>query len=80
MNITINNNSITDMWLQFYMDSFGRHLPFAIVVVYADDTHSQLKFNRNIEIARVLTELDKTTQTNSRKELEKQIIEIANNI
>ena len=68
------------MWLQFYMDSFGRHLPLAIVVVYADDTYSQLKFNRNIEIARVLTELDKTTQTNNRKELEKQIIEIANNI
>lgn len=80
MNIKIAQNEIIDMWLQFTLDSFGRHRPFAIVVVYADDTHSQLKFNRNIEIARILTELNKTTQTNNREELEKQIIEIANNI
>ena len=62
-----------------YTDGLGRHRPFAIVVVYADDSHSQLKFSRNIEMARILAELNKTTQTN-RKELERKILEIANNL
>ena len=59
MNITINQNTINDMWLQFKMDSFGYHLPFALIVGYTDNTISQIPFKHNISIQDLLTELNK---------------------
>lgn len=82
MNITINNNAIVDMWLQFQMDSFGRHLAYAIVVAYQDDIASQLKFPHNVcmhELRQKLQNLE-NLQDLDRKEVEDKILEIAYNL
>ncbi len=57
MNIVINQNSINDMWLQFHMDSFGYHLPYAIVIGYTDKTIAQIPFKHNFSIQDLVEKL-----------------------